>query len=295
MIPIFNISRGLWKQKPAQWGNVSDVQSGLFHNAERIGIDPADIALAMPMWNPGDQQDYSKNGLVGTNNSVSYENNTLQFDPSSNSYLDFGSSSELCPGAMTVILKTKIADHGSVNQPLFERDYTAASEPYYSYRLLVSPNYVDRRFSMQATINGTRRSFDPSITNTIGEIAVAGFKVTSGDQQIYKNGESILQSAYSGSITDYSTPTYIGRSQVFPTHELKSDLYFLLQFSIGLADDQIASLSDNPYQLWQPRVPTFYSFAAGTAPSGWGHKIFGVSPAKVDGIAVADIGKIDGV
>ena len=41
--------RQLYKQKPSAWGPVSSVQASIFKNAERIGIDRASIALAMPM------------------------------------------------------------------------------------------------------------------------------------------------------------------------------------------------------------------------------------------------------
>ena len=55
------VNRQLYKQKCSAWGPVSAVQASMFKNAEKIGIDPESIALAMPMWGPGDQLDYSKN------------------------------------------------------------------------------------------------------------------------------------------------------------------------------------------------------------------------------------------
>lgn len=37
-------------RRPRQWGPLSDVQSAVAHNAERIGIDPASILGYWPLW-----------------------------------------------------------------------------------------------------------------------------------------------------------------------------------------------------------------------------------------------------
>ena len=42
--------RGDPKIKPEAWGPAEDVQAAIFENAGRIGIDPALIAIAMPLW-----------------------------------------------------------------------------------------------------------------------------------------------------------------------------------------------------------------------------------------------------
>ena len=78
--------RGDPRIKPNQWGNFSAVQSALFHNLERMGIDPRTCQIAMPMWNPGDQRDYSKKGFVSANNGTDYRQNSLFFE--SSLYLD---------------------------------------------------------------------------------------------------------------------------------------------------------------------------------------------------------------
>lgn len=75
-----NFLRALWKQKPPIRGPVEAVQRDIRLNAERVGIDPASISLYLPMWGPGDQQDYGIYASTATNYGTTFEKNKLSFN-----------------------------------------------------------------------------------------------------------------------------------------------------------------------------------------------------------------------
>lgn len=96
--------RQKYKEKSQAWGPVESVQRSLAINAERIGIDYKKIALAMPMWGPGKQADYSiKNRIFTPGVNVSFEKNTIKTVATSTGYIDLGSSFNVMSGNFTVV------------------------------------------------------------------------------------------------------------------------------------------------------------------------------------------------
>lgn len=82
----------------------------------------------------------------------------------------------------------------------------------------------------------------------------------------------------------------MGASGIYYTEGRKTNSLFALDRILSLSE--IQSLSANPWQIYQPQT-IWVSTAVASA--GWAKKIFGISPAKVQGISSADIAKVLGV
>lgn len=74
--------RGDPQVKPQPWGNFADVQSALFHNAEKAGIDPAKLVFYMPMWENagGVVHDYVQGAESTLSGTASFFNQGVYFN-----------------------------------------------------------------------------------------------------------------------------------------------------------------------------------------------------------------------
>ncbi len=270
MIPIFNISRSLWKDKPAQWGNVSDVQSGLFHNAERIGIDPESIALAMPMWEKAGliAHDYSGNnnyGTFGVNmtwvnagvkaSSFAVITHRMQINASTE-LLNLPTThnfTAICKvAAPSYIVNGVCLSWGGTDDLLLYPYSTTNGNGARMFWRDVGGAIIDQNDSMLLSTD----------LNTIAFVSRA-----SNSHELYMEGRSVGSSSGTGTAGPFSTLSICGWSDSQQQFQDGTIAHTLI-FGSALKDSQVALLSDNPYQLWQPRVPTFYSFEAATSGTG---------------------------
>ena len=249
--------RQLWKQKPDQWGPKSDVTSGLFNSLEKIGIDPSDCALAMPMWNAGDQRDYSKNGLVGVNNGAVYEQNSLKFDGSL-SHISFSYSNNLhILDDITLFTKvniTSFVDYAPMIGHFIAGETSDTNgcyvlETYNGNDLLIGHEYGA----------GSNQFYTPQCnlkTNTDYILCVAR-NTQDKTWSLYIDGMFFGAYHYDYQADGGTSGTlHIGKNN---NSYYKGNIYCENIFHTVLSSDQIAALSDNPYQPWQPYSPVVYS------------------------------------
>jgi len=256
--------------KPNAWGNQSDVQSALFHNAEQMGIDPDNIVFANPCWNPGAPVDYSKSGGIGTNNGSEYRKNSSYFF---NTYSNLNASASKFDGLTngTVL----IGVNSSQNQVSTMINATIAdvnTERKYSYLSCVGPytgtygdesftfTYVDgttglnfyERSGHYRYLDGLDHHMITSINGYDNCMAVDGKIKT----LFFKTG-----SKTTSHFTDYTTTPnnlVLGRREIKAGGTTYQDLHYagsilyLTVLGVGVSPERAAELSDNPYQLWQP-------------------------------------------
>jgi len=262
VLPIFNIARGLWKEKPQAWGNQADVSSNLKDRLERIGIAYENCGLAMPFWNPGDQIDYSKYVRTGTitGASIVYRNNKLNFNgDNNNDRINLGSIISSDP------LSGKINDKIAVIVTLLD---TSFLKNFY-------PRIIDKSNDGNATngwavwrynskinlgVNGTTSGFNVAhITNK--EITL-GVTIESGDSNLFYKGQIISTTTTAFTFPATTANISIGNWNHSTDRNWSGDIASIFVLS-DYTDEQVATLSENPYQLWTPPNPVYYSF--GTA------------------------------
>ena len=231
--------------KPQQWGPFSAVQSALFHNLERMGIDPASCQLALPMWGPGESQaNYglpeNKCTLVG---GAKYEKNAITFRDNSTDHI-------LC----------KNINPSGLNNA-FGMEYDAGAYSLYFYHVdgwsLGYPSGIDafkNWASYAISFNSGTNAIkvygndklvgEKSKSNTIDKTFICNafsFESTKLD-----NHNRFYQFDYFGIQTDILVGSFVNVT-TWP-----GSFNHALQFNYALSDSKVASLSDNPYQLWQP-------------------------------------------
>ena len=248
--------RQLWKQKPQAWGPFPAVQSALFHNLERIGIDPQTCQLAMPMWGPGDQYDYSKNSIIGSlGSSMSYENNKIvggsTYDDHNNR-INLGTTIDpLVWSGITCIVDAYWIEPGTEQYPGIISN-VLRGEYYTNYNLTYEydtgpSDVIIWRPGDNAT--GIRIS-DVGLDKTHAVVAASWIK--QGAANIYLNGINRAAGTIAADWGATNVTTYVnGYFRV--TYRAGENKYkSILIFNYALNETQIASISDNPYQLWQP-------------------------------------------
>ncbi len=245
------VNRQLYKQKPQAWGPVSSVQASIFKNAEIIGIDPASIVLAMPMWGPGDQIDYASYNLA-TNYGATFEKNAITVGSVSGQTIDTNRTYQELGNQYTIFLKSNVISQGA--SAFLSGKHSTNSSGYSSgiYRATVSKQYfyfAENSVSVDF-LSGTfgERDFCITADGAIVKIYLEGN---------YKN--QISNSASLGGTYNFK----FGARWSSSSARVHQELHIAILFSLALAPSQIAHLSDNPYFLLH-RVPTvFYSVPGG--------------------------------
>jgi len=260
---IFKYQNLNWRDKPQQWGNFDSVQGNLFEQAAKIGIDPAKIELAMPMWNPGDQRDYSKNGLIGTNYGATYEKNSLNFD-GVNDHVHYSDNIISSLSDSTTIMYLSPAADKYCHLSLVTN--TTSTDNFAGF-YLATINKVGIHVKSIGAWLISAKSPDNSFSTgkpfmVTGQFGSQGNKIFVNEEQ-----KSLTYSAGDSSITaGYNSPTHnaydIGmRNIVGTTYDTYYNGLFdyIIICSQLLTSDHIAFLSDNPYYLWSPYSSVFHS------------------------------------
>ena len=221
--------RQSYKQKPKQWGPVSAVQSALFHNLERMGIDPQTCQLALPMWERtgGIAHNYAKNN-DGVITSPEWIENGLK-------YASVVFPSVFISGAFTIIWNRNVKSISADN-----------------------PFVGNSNGSRWVSIDGDYPEFRAA------ELG-ANCGINAGVSSIGHINECYIGKRYGGGavLMYYANGVYLGIGGTtwdgFGTYFDRlangaADVVVdqMSTFDGNLNGTQIALLSDNPYQLWQP-------------------------------------------
>ncbi|HHE65294.1 MAG TPA: hypothetical protein ENL09_04655, partial [Bacteroidetes bacterium] len=256
--------RHTYKQKPQQWGPYDRVQGVLFERANKIGINPEKIALAMPFWNPGDQRDYGIKNILDNKDFTGAE---------------FKQNSLFCPG-------TEIPD---VNKSIINSNWTSQEGCLiffyiiHNYVWIETTSFFDSNYWASDTgialsvVSETSTTINISGQCSDGSFSQTEFEYNYGDilKIILNYGDKKFDLKVIGKHTESGVFTNsLSHSSSAPnsfllrkghnTNISPATLLYALYFHQTLSDDQIAFLSDNPYYLWQPESPIFYSVPSGT-------------------------------
>lgn len=252
--------RQLWKHKCEAWGPQKEVQSSLFKNAERIGIDPKSIALAMPMWNPGNQIDYSRNRHIGTNTSASFCNNALQFNGTSSNISIPNHPSLQLSNNFIVLQNINIFSQNRISQTFNKFSYTFSDK-----HEVTAYNGVPAIYNN----NNTWMDGGGSLTLTLKKdiCLLCNFKLSKIETYIDIKTQAIKTTTVD--IKQTANPFVIGCGLSTENSTTKDSfftglIYQTNIFSAELKSSQISLLSDNPYQLWNRVAPVSYFIPGGT-------------------------------
>ena len=255
---IFLRHSHLIKPERAQCGSDADVQASIFKNAERIGIDPASIAVAMPMWGHGNQQDYIKSNFL-TNTGANFSGNCLSFNGSN--YLTFPSTPITQVNSISVFMRVKftslavspegnsqrllnLAIDGGNLCCLGQDEAGAGGAIFFSIR---DSDVARGRQTPQSSVQ-INKWHNIMVTRGIGEYAKIYIDGVQKDNanNVFSIGSEILVGAKT-TLSGFSyccMDNLIVYSQVFPTNTINI-------------------LNDNPNVLFQRNAPVFYSLPGG--------------------------------
>jgi len=255
-----NFLRQKYKEKPQAWGSVDSVQRSLFKNAEKIGINPADIALAMPMWNPGNQLDYAK-AVIATNTNVPFSKGALQFG---SGVLNVGNINPLGGAtSLTIFFSTKLntisvkkryfmkwGASDSVRDFIISQDDTIFHELIIAFANTSSLRYLMTTYNANMIVNKNYFLSCRIIFNNTESCIVTVNN---------KKPTLAYSEKCSGQLKSTSQTLYVGDDNS-GTQRVAGEIgnVFFLK-NVILKDSQIFLLSDNPYQLWQRQGDVYYS------------------------------------
>jgi len=252
--------RQLHNQKPQAYGPPSQVQSSIFKNAERIGINPASIALAMPMWGPGDQLDYARTRQF-INNGATYNNNLLTFnsasqylyEPSVSTYYDLNSN---VSWSVIALLK-RIS--GGMTQNIIRKDTGNGGRDLYGLRF-ISTDYLQVLFGdAGGTLHVSESASTLSDTLSFHSIATV-INVSTDQVHLFIDQQKSVTTNTSTAWDTSLNPVGLYIGQYGSSENLcayVANLTIIKNFIVS--DSIIAYLSDNPYSLLQRIAPVFYS------------------------------------
>jgi hypothetical protein len=241
--------RRLWQNKPKQWGPFSAVQLGLFNNAEKIGINPAKIVCATPIWGPGTVHDYSKNRKTASYGSASYENGYLKSTGATCPVIDAPTDfSDLAKNTRSAFFTFH---PGSTGLPWWDTYFMWTDAGNGTHSLLYGRGTSQAAFNLgsQTKIVNLPDTYDINASMMVDTIT---------DTHIYGLNSELVEEANSMVWFQQASKAYLGNfdGTESSTHTyLKQVILSSERFSI----DTFAKLNDNPYQLWQP--PTFRTYS----------------------------------
>jgi len=257
--------RQLWKQKPQAWGPFSAVQAGLFHNAEKMGIDSP--IFAPFLWEKsGDPHDYAQGAtytLKDNSPVITWGPEGQRFGWDSGYMYDNGVSRMSTNEGTIVYVGNLLGNYtyDETNYGIGFRSYGGDIGP--SIGVYMSSNTYHLFYTNpDTTFSGTDSNSDIGVKNSLDFQLATSWQ--NGSQRLFLNGVFLSEKMFTGS---YSATTSIGLGAM-PSlgacingfnGELKSAFIFPKQIS----DDKISELYDNPYQLLQPYSPPVYFDLAG--------------------------------
>jgi hypothetical protein len=252
--------QGYGKQKPKQWGNISDVRSAVLRNAARLGIDPAFIQLLFPFWEGAGSlaYDLSSNANHGIINAGSWLGDGLV------------TGNAIQPVAINEI-QLPAAGRWSVSAVI-----TTPADLSTSSRMLLGKNDNDNFWTVstdshkiQGDVNSNWES--SGLTNAQNETQAITFKHFGNDDAEYPNDFQYIKN-----LTDYGVTgssyvqglriNTIGNGYATTAYTFGSLVKFLFVYTSDLPSDSILRLHETPYALLAPTPqPVIFDLgAAGT-------------------------------
>lgn len=259
--------RGDPKVKPQQWGSFADVQSALFHNVEKIGIDPRATKVAFLTWEgAGAFHDYISGAGVDLVTNVTWGSpGYLSF---SSAYVNTGIPS-FVNDAFTVFFSARMADNG-VDGGIIETKGGSGNWGNSTGWSISTKNTFARDGGLTFKVGSSEAYVNVTDISDVSGLhpVICNFK-SSSKQDIFVDGTEVSYDTHNIASSYTGTNSYVlgGYYNYAADRRLTGDLSDIFVFSTSLNDSQISVLSDNPYQLIQPTANRSYFFIEDTGSS----------------------------
>ncbi len=245
------------RQKPQQWGPFSAVQSALFHNLEKLGIDPAKLWRALPHWESAGNivHDYANHDNVVVSNHT-WDQNSLAFSDNAGQGYQLSEDFDIGVDEDFTIVLTDVNVY-----------YTGGATQAYQFSNAGNGRGISiRNRDWSTKLNFTVQSGWTSVVvedipPTAGYYNYTCSRRNGAELYIHRNGRQVATGTRAGTLVPGDTTgVYIAKNSATGA-DYNGKLGEVLLFKTALNDSQIASLSDNPYQLWQPVPQKTYSIS----------------------------------
>lgn len=252
-------------QKPRQWGPLGAVQAAVRHNAERLGIDSATLALILPLWEqagaPTDLSDYKHQILLPASAPATWIPRGVSFTATTRAYaighattappsLRFGWADDL-----TIFAYLNPDRAGNGDYFIGQSDYiycgkrSSNGTPHFFFRTDTSSAYI---YSTASWPTGPTAVVARK-RGTVLDLFLNGVSVKDGQSGTPSSGNGVsFEWAFSGQWYDSTTDVWDG------------EIYTLFVARTGITDNTVGMLSERPYALLEPVArPLVFDLGAG--------------------------------
>lgn len=246
----------LQRNKPKEFGPWKVVHNSLKQNLERLGVNPVNNTLNMPLWEKGGSttHNYAKS-LNGTITGADWANSGLDFNTSLDR-IGCGNAGNFLQATGTIAFRyQKVTTPGSYYY------WASVDDDYQEFSLL-----KELGTTMNFYINGTNAGFSSSVIGD-GEVhdVVFTWDADNNTRDFYLDGDFVSQNtlAFTWDTSGIAAYNFILGGRLTGSERFAGGIISTFGiYTEVLNQVQIASLSDNPWQLWQPKQPVIYNIGA---------------------------------
>ena len=256
--------------KPDTRGPVSSVQSTIFNNADRFGINPQDVGVLFPLWEKVGKFPLNYGSLPLQPFRAETDSNLLPWTHEGLNCVNYYRKFSLQTSTGTV----RFPYSGHVHMRIKNREITGGYNFLFYFRDSQTISRIGLNLSYGSTLNFSHGdAFLPAPLGSIGVSSGDVFDISvnfSPDGlDIYVNGE-FFTTASGNSWTDsgdgFNRYGFLDIDGSTNYGYSNGDVYLYQHFTTELTSDQIAMLSDNPYALIQPTTRRSYFIPDGDIP-----------------------------
>ena len=296
------ILKNSWDIPTTRWGSTTDVQYAVKVNAEKIyGINPKLTASILPLFWKLPLIDYNiRKQNQYTNYGTYAKSQGLNFDGSD--YINTPHSSFLnVTDYLTVIARVYIDAarlNGKTGVIVAKGDWSSLGKGYtFGYndsagqKAIVALVAISSLNSIQMEYGNVTQGW-----HNLGFVFDKDLSLPSR-LRLYVDGQEVGTQTAQGScptIGINSLPVRIGRDSGTNNFYFDSIIGYVNLFYEAFTPEQMLKFNELPYGLYQKAIKPTYFFLT-TPVVGWTGKINSITnPAKINSVAVADIGKVMG-
>ena len=156
---------------------------------------------------------------------------------------------------VTVVVALKRTGAAAGNAPIFGNQ-APSTAPFNSYNIVDISGAGNLAFEFATTVNGAKIITDTSgISDNKHHVCIGRYDGANGE--LFNNGVSVGTIAATGDI-DYFSSTARGPAvgnyfDFSGSRSFVGEIYLCALYSRALSDDEVLSISENPYQILKPR------------------------------------------
>ena len=247
--------------KPPQWGPASAVQSAIFHNAERAGIDPGSIDTYFPFWERAGE--FKK--------TINFGNNSIQSIYNYANWVigDGGAAAQVNPTDYPRALVYQTEDFYPANLSEYTLIITTQIKSPSTYQTFfgASPSENIGTGASADSIR-TRQDRDDITTSNVDLTKPTMYCLSNKNgRKVYIDGKFRNSGSSRGLSFNSISPWALG-ARGYGTPTGLWYFYSYMLFTRALTDSQIAHIYEQPYALLYPVArPIFFDVGATPGPA----------------------------